>query len=405
MLTLALALLAAPLQAAEPPTPPAAAPGLRIEGGYAEATPVTPGARIHVWAQQDPRTQVFLGWEGAAAEHLDARDAWHAVLTVPADGLAEPTLRARMVAVAAEAQSLTFAGPAREKVVDYVLPAASPARALVFFCHDVGARRGALRKTEAWNVALTFVHHGYAVAAINSEEADTQKAGEDGQLRWNGKDDALETNLDLQNLLAARAALIAAGAVAPDADCFTFGQGNGGTFAASAAAVLEWRAAASFCGPGRKQLLEKQAAPTIWIVTTQNYVIRNAADVARECRQLLEARGVPAKVHLVGPSPLRAERLADRLGMDADVAAGIVATMHRTGVLDPAGMLVVPGITAATRVEAETLAYEDFHIWNAEDPARMAEFTQQIEIVGAGHVLLADHALRVLAFFEAQRAD
>ena len=116
-------------------------PALQVEGGYAASVPLAPGAKIHVWARQDPRTQVFLGWEGAAAEHLDARDSWHAVLTVPADGLAEPILRARLAAVSAEVQSLNFAGPAREKTVDYALPAASPARALFFFCHDVGARR------------------------------------------------------------------------------------------------------------------------------------------------------------------------------------------------------------------------------------------------------------------------
>jgi len=403
MLHLALALLVAPLQ--EGAAQATAAPVLQVEGGYAEATPLIPGARVHVWARQDPRTQVFLAWEGAAAKHLDAPDSWHAVLTVPAEGLEEPVLRARMARLQVEAQSLNFTGPTREKTVEYLLPADGPAHALAFYCHDTTGRRGALYKSEAWNLALTLVHHGYAVASISSEEADLQRAGEDGLIRWNGKEETLDSNVDMQNLLAARTALVEAGAVAEDADCFAFGQGNGGTFAASAAAVLGWRGAASFCGPGRKTLLEKMAAPTLWVVTTQNYVNRTAADGARENRTILEAAGIPAKVYLVGPSPLRAERLVDRCGMDERVAADVHATMKRTGVIDQDGMLQVAGITAATRVQAEELAYEDFHIWIAEDPTRVNEFMNQIEIVGAGHALMADHAMRILAFFEAQRGN
>lgn len=393
------ALLASPQREAVPPS-------LRVEGGYAETVPLEPGARIHVWAHLDPHTQVFLGWEGPAAEHLDAPDAWHAVLTVPEAGLAEPQLRARVAAsAAADVQSLAFPGAAGEKTVDYLLPAAGPARALAFFCHDSGARRGALRKVEAWNLALTLAHHGYAVAAINSEEADAQKPGEDGVLRWNGKDDALEQNADMQNLLAARTALIAAGAIAPDADTFAFGQGNGGTFAASAAAVLGWRGAASFCGPGRRKLLENVAAPTIWIITELNPTIRTAAEGARESQQLLAARAVPALLHVVEPSPLRAERLIERLGMDADVAADLIAIMQVAGLLDERGGLRGTGKAAMTRMQEEKLTFEDLHIWIAEDPARFGDLAAQLEIVSAGHLLTADHALRVHAFFEAQRPD
>lgn len=401
MLAIALALLAAAPQAAPP-----ASPTLRVEGGYAEATPLTAGARIHVWAHLDPRTQIFLGWEGSAAEHLDAADAWHAVLTVPAGGLAAPELRAHVVrAAATELQSLPFAGAAGEKTVDFLLPAAHPAQALAFFCHDSGARRGSLRRIETWNLALTLAHHGYAVAAINSEEADSQKPGDDGFLRWNGKDDALEQNADMQNLLAARTALIAAGAIAADADTFAFGHGNGGTFAASAAAVLGWRGAASFCGPGRRKLLEKVAAPTIWIITEQNPTIRTAAEGARESQQLLAARGVPAILHLIEPSPLRVERLIDRLGMDADVATDLIAIMQRAGLLDERGGLRMSGLAAAARMQEEKLTFEDLQIWLAEDPARLGELSLQLELVAAGHLITADHALRVHAFFEAQRPD
>ena len=142
----------------------------------------------------------------------------------------------------------------------------------------------------------------------------------------------------------------------------------------------------------------------MWVVTTQNYVNRTAADGARESKQILEAAGIEAKVYIVGPSPLRAERLIDRCGMDERVAADVYATMKSTSILDQDGMLQIPGITAATRVQAEELAYADFHVWIAEDPTRVNEFMNQIEIVGAGHIMQADHAMRMLAFFEAQRA-
>ena len=399
MLTTALLVLAlAPQTDAAPP-----APLLKVEGGYTEEIPLTPGATVHVWARMDSHTQVFLGWEGSAAAHLDAPTSWHAVLTVPAEGIAEPRLRARTATLVIEPRSLNFEGQTREKIVEYLAPAQTPAKALVFYCHDSTGRRGALLKSEAWNLALTLVHHGYAVAAISSQEAETMKPGEDGVLRWNGKEEVLAENQDMQNLLAARAALVAAGVVAEDADGFAFGQGNGGTFAASAAAVLGWRRAASFCGPGRKQLLEKLAAPTMWVVTTTNYHYPTAMESALENQQLLKNAGVAAEVHVVHPSPLRVERFLDRCGMDEEVAATTYATMQKTGVVDERGNVRLTAMMTSSRLETQKLAYADFQVWIAEDPSRMAEVFNQIQIVCAGHSVMADHAMRMLAFFEAQR--
>lgn len=403
MLSPFLALLAAALQAEA--APPAGRPALQVEGGYAQDLPLEPGARVHVWARMDARTQVFLAWEGAAAQHLDAANSWHAVLTVPEEGLAEPVLRARIATPKLSAQSLSFQGPTREKQVEYLAPAGGPARALAFYCHDSTGRRNALLKSEAWNLALTFAHQGYAVASISSEEAEDMKAGDDGQLRWNGKDEALADNVDMQNLLAAREALVAAGVVAADADCFAIGQGNGGTFAASAAAVLGWRGAALICGPGRKQLLEKTAAPTVWVMTKQNPIYRTAADTAVEIRATLEAAGVPAKIYWVEPSPLRFERWVDRCGMDERVAEETYAAMKASAVVDAHGRLQLNAVSVIKRVEDEKLTYESFHIWLAEDPARVAEFMNQIMIVDAGHAILADHAPRILDFFEQQRGE
>lgn len=400
MTLLALALLLpTPLQ--EPDAPPPAR--LTVDGGYAEDRPLVPGTRIHVWAHQDPTVEVFLGWEGPAAEHLDARDSWHAVLTVPVGGLPEPRLHARLERLELEPRSLSFTGPTREKTLDFLAPADGPARALAFYFHDSGARRGTLKKGETWNTALVLVRHGYAVAAFNSEEADDDRPGEDGQMRWNGKEADPEANLDLQNLIAARAALVAAGTVSEDAPSFAFGQGNGGTFALSAAAALAWQAGASFAGPGRLALLQTQAAPSMWVLGTKDTVLRSAAEQARECRRMLEEKGVPTSILFSGTSPLRLERLVERLGMDPIVAETTLATMRETGVLNADGYLQMPGLTAASRLEMEKIAYEDLHIWCAEDLSRVTEMKIQFEAINGGHALMADYALRMLAFFEEHR--
>lgn len=376
---------------------------LRVEGGYSEDLPLAAGAPIHVWAHMDPRVEVFLRWEGSGAEHLDAPSSWHAVFTVPAGEKREFSLRAKLARVEAAPLQLEYQGAAGPKTMDYLLPPEGEPRALAFYCHDADARRGGLFKIEAWNTALTLLHAGYAVAAINSEDADAGKPGPDGEMRWNGRDAELDANADMRNLAAAREALIAAGAIGADVPTYAFGQGNGGTFAASAAAVLGWRAAASYCGPGRKQLLEQKHVPVMWVMGTRDYIIRSGTDQARECKKMLEEAGVPVEIHYVEPSPLRAERLIERIGMDPDVATESVAKMSSTGVLDPRGLLLIPGITAWSRVEMEKLAYEDLHIWFAEDQSRVLEFRNQVDLLSGGHAMLADYAARMVEFFEERR--
>lgn len=383
----------------------AAAAPLAIEGGYAEAKEPAPGASIHVWAHLDPNREVFLGWEGPAAEHLDERSSWHAVLTVPAGGLPEPRLRAVTERVELEPRALDFEGPARVKTMDYFSPAEGPARGLVFYCHDTGARRGALLKGDTRNVALTLAHRGYLVAAISSEEADADRPGEDGVLRWNGRETEVETSTDLQNLLAARAALIAAGALGEDAPCFAFGQGNGGTFAITAVAALGWRAAGSFCGPGYAEMILERRVPVFWVMAARDSEIRTATDTARATRKRMVEAEIPAQLHVFGPSPFRPERMIERCGMDERLAADVHATMKRTAALDAEDRVQMSSGYAAQRIEAEKLNYADLHVWYDENPARPSLLRMQLDIADGGHATPAEFAPRLLAFFEQHRGD
>jgi hypothetical protein len=385
---------------------PAAPAPLVVEGGYASAIEAAPGAEIHVWAHVPIATHVFLGWEGPAVQQLSDPLCWHTLLTVPEDGLphAAPQLRARIAPAAAELQTLTFTGPARAKELDWAVPSGE-LRGLVFFFHESDARRGFIRKPEAWHLALTLLHHGFAVASLTSEETDAQDPGEDKMLRWNGREMEVEKNLDMQNVQAARAALIAAGAVREDTPCFGVGNGNGGTFAVSAAEALGWRAAASICGPGRKDLLATSTVPVFWSLYAKDTTIKGIVDNAREARDLLAERGIPVDLALHQPSPFRPERLVDRCGMDSRFAEDLIAIMRRVGMMDEAGALLLPANYVTGRMEAEKNNFEDLHIWIAEDMTRFQDLTVQVRVCTTEHVMSGDDALRLTRFFAARLAE
>ncbi len=401
MLTILLTLVCSPPRAAQEAGAerPAA---LVIEGGYAQERPLTPGTQIRVWAHLRPADQVFLGWEGPAAQYLNEKTSWYAVLTVPEAGLADPRLQARVADVAIRKETLSFTGVTTTKDLQFLAPEARPARALAFFFHDSDSNFDAFKLAEVHNFALTLVHHGYAVAAFSSMAIEAWRPGSEETPRWNGKEEQLEQNEDMRNALLARAALMEAGVVGKDVPCFAFGTGNGGTFAASATAVLGWKAAASFCGPGRKQILQAHPAPVVWVVGAHDWQMRTAADEAREARKLLEDLGAPAKLYLVESAPLRIEHLVERLGMDDDLARETYAKMQSTGVLDQDGNFIATGAAGFGRIMREKIAYEDLHIWTQEEEFRPIELMVQFDMIHGGHQLNASYAPRVLAFFEAQ---
>jgi hypothetical protein len=414
---LLLVLIAAPPQSA-PQVPAEAATGavLRVEGGYASAELVPPGEPVYVWARFQPDRQVFLGWEGDGVRWLADPLSWSTSLTVTdAAPAGEIRVRARFAAAAPpQVQTLGFPAPAgaaaagaenaaaAEKLLDYALPAA-PARGLVFLFHDSDARRAFWRKGEGLFLATQLLHAGFAVAALNSDETERKDPGTDGLFRWQGSNLDVAANVDAQNLLAARAALAAKNLVSADAPCFGVGLGNGGTFAISAAAMLDWQAAAAIGGPGRKAVLQDHDVPTIWIVANKDMAIRGVVDDAQANHDLLKGRGVPTDLVLRRSSPLRVERLMDRCGMDPQVAEDLIATMKRTGLLNAEGVPLHPAGIILARTESEKNNYADLHLWIDEDMGlRLPAFEDQIKACWADHVLTADDALRLVRFFEAR---
>jgi uncharacterized protein (TIGR03437 family) len=219
---------------------------LNVEDGYASRTR-TPGATVHVFAQQNTNGRVFAGWTGDTQYLLDPQ-APTTTFTMPQANVA---LKANYRTVPSwSARTTTLAGIS---VTHYIPP--DPV-GLVFFFHGTGGS-GALQfaSAELLSFVRDFVAAGFGVAAFDCLNRDTGQwdtttlgAANPDVVRVNNVISAMRA----QNLIAANLPL------------FAFGQSNGGQFSHHSAPEMRWAAVSVSAVQGSLVAASSYSGPVVW---------------------------------------------------------------------------------------------------------------------------------------------
>jgi uncharacterized protein (TIGR03437 family) len=222
------------------------AQALLIEDGYASLQR-TPGATVHVFAQQNTNGRVFHSWSGDSHLLLDPQ-APYTTLTMPG---VDVSLKANYRTVPAwTARSTTLANI---PVTHYIPP--NPV-GLVFFFHGTGGSgAGQFTGAEFLSFIRDLTGAGFGVAAFDCLNRDT------GQ--WNTTV-AGAANPDIVRVNSVIAALRGQGLIPANLPLFAFGHSNGGQFAHHSAPELKWTAVSISAVQGSNPATAAFDGPMLW---------------------------------------------------------------------------------------------------------------------------------------------
>jgi dienelactone hydrolase len=224
-----------------------------------------PGASVTVFARAFSREEYFDRWEGDT-QVLTEPENWRTSFAMPPQAVhLSAVFRTNQFPWVYE----EIAGVEIPKPVYYALP---PIRVgVIWFLHGSnGSAESLFNGVEAGHFARKALSAGYGVIITEAEESTLRfDTDGDGALRWVAHQ-YHTNNVDIANVLRLAENLAARGLLETNETQMAVGVSNGGAFAQTLAAVLDFSVAVSYVGAGRSALYDGKTpdtdCPTLWIM-------------------------------------------------------------------------------------------------------------------------------------------
>jgi dienelactone hydrolase len=328
-------------------------------------------ALVHIWANPNPPGAVFDRWTGDVDKVVD-RYAAHTILVMPPAKIAITAVFKRAPAWKPSAETLDGV-----HVLSYVPPRHSGA--IVLFHGNGGGADAFLNAVEARIFAADAVAAGYGLIALDSADRERKV--------WNQQPSP--DNPDVRRVKAVLAAFVQRRQLKAGEPIYALGVASGGAFAAKAAFLLNFHAAAIYFAPGDTS--PGSRVPTIWLMAQNDQLgkaNRNGDPRALANFSSLVAKGVAAKFNINDPSPVYPLRFWRIPGLQPADSTAIYQGLHEHGLLDAGGFL---------------RDHPKDSPWRAAIPERFARqaaaIREQLDVCFSAHRFYSDFDNRVIDFF------
>ena len=365
------------------------------------------GDTIHIWSDKTPSSDVFSHWSGTAIDYLQKVDEWHTILVIPEninqsaftltanyETIIEPNIGViSIIQWGQETEEGDFF-PA-EKEIHFAYP--NNPKAIAFFIHGTGGNADSwFSNFEKLSMVKDFVHEGYAVFALNSNETSLGDQDGDGQVRWENnfsKQDTF-TNIDFKNVIHTKQ-YIDANLGFGDLPVVMVGGSNGANFSEFCTGVLDFTASAHLTGNGNSTYFNNfpELKPVIW-VQSRNDNNQNASAVTAQANfQKLVDQGVKTEWYWLEKSPSYSKRYMRNLnGTGEAISTSIHESLKNQGLLDEDDFLIFDNVN--TEFPADF--FDNFDISNAQ----RKDIEYQLNVINADHIANGDYNKTIIKFFD-----
>ena len=370
---------------------PATTYAVNVTGGYGSGQ-YRAGDTVHVFAANDPFSQVVTGWTQTGLTAAP-RSEWHLRFVMPANDV---TLSPQVQAVSLDVQRRTGEGVEGTKRIFTLIP--ENAEGLLFIFHGTGGSANIIEKPAARYLAMAAAQRGYAVIVPEAKEVTDGDQNGDRKIRWDVAP-FVDMNVDLQDIVAYSKMMTERGHVPAEGPRVALGMSNGGAFAVTVGAALpQFEAVVSFCATGVSAVSERTVTPTAWFMceNDNNETVSASRERWSDGAVALMENGVRTAFDLHPPSPLYPGRFARIEGVNAEQSSAAVSELAAGGWLDDQGYLTALPREVIAGTSENPADYQTFRrIVNRTSTRRVLS---ELKAAYADHELYDDWATRCLDF-------
>ncbi len=363
---------------------------LQIDNGYGSGQYST-GDIIHIWAHETPGDSIFTGWSEINGV-LPSNQEWHTSVIMPSFDL---NISANFEVIEnTQFQSEEIQCVNSLKEVYYVFP--ENHIGVIFLFHGTsGHGINWFIKVENNIFTKDAVSRGFAVIAIDSEEATLGDINGDGYLRWKTLPPNSEENIDIGNISALIDTFQFRGLIEENNPIFALGMSNGSNFAPSVSYALNFSATAGYCSKGIPALFEVTEIPTIFCTVENDHTSDN--NITYENYQTLLYRQIQTEYHENEVQPLYSQRFKRVPEIDDQLSQQLYNEISNGGFL---GINQFFNIEYSEFLESIEYSPELFPVFHSTETSIQSGIKGQLKNTMAEHAFFSEFNHRVLDFFQ-----
>ena len=365
------------------------------------------GDSIHIWADKTAALDVFTHWTGDGAQYLQKSDEWHTSLVVPTgtnenqfslianyETLENPSIGTFTINQWGEENENSIFIPT-DKLIHYAHP--SEPKAIAFFIHGTGGHSASwFNNFEKLSIVKDFVHQGYAVFALNSNETTLGDQDGDGKTRWENDYAKQDTtsNVDFKNVINTKQ-FIEENFSWGDLPVFMVGGSNGANFADYCTAVLDFEASTHLTGNGNTAFFNNYSKlkPVIWVQSINDNNGSADSTKAQANYQALISQGIKTEWHWLRTSPAYPLRfMRSTNGIGAALSTNLYDSLKNQGYLNPEDYLNINNVNVDFPLDEFT---SHFNLTNPQ----INDFVYQLNVINADHGANGNFNKTILHFF------